>query len=85
MIQRVYDTEQAAIDAEAYFYSLKNYTSATRFAEVRQRATDGKYYWLNPTAEYLVGLVQSDLDKLDNDWPCTLEEYKSNWTIDNDV
>jgi len=79
MEQRVYATQQLAEDSQAFFYSLKSYPTALRFALVRERVTDGKWFWVNPTAEYLVGLNQSDLDKLDDDYPCTLEEYQNDW------
>jgi hypothetical protein len=84
MEQRVYDTQQDAIDSEAFFFGLKSYPSAVRFARIKQRATDNKWYWMNPTAEYLVGLNQVDLDKLDNDWSCTIEEYQSSWTAEEE-
>ena len=81
-MQRIYTTQLAADESQDFFFQLMHYQSATCFAVVRQRATDDNWYWMNPTAEYLVGLDQADLDKLDADWPCTLEEYQNDWVVE---
>jgi len=54
MLMNVFDTEQEAIDAEAYDYSChmaanpdkQGATPCTAWAEIEQRLTDNKYFYL---------------------------------------